>query len=106
MSLGPKWEQVSTQVGRTAADCRDRYRNHIEHGTSKTTGQLYNFTIRSSLLRHWIGPWSKEEEEKLTKIVQAITAEMGSSPDQDVFWSIVSQKMDHKRSRQQCRTKW
>ena len=40
IELGPKWEAVSLRVGRTASDCRDRYRNYVEHDKVRSTGSL------------------------------------------------------------------
>lgn len=87
--LGQQWEKVSEIVGRMSSDCRDRYRNHIANREVRVTG-----------------PWSKEEEEELTKIVTEMTVNQGKDFDNDVFWGIVSEKMGNRRGRQQCRIKW
>jgi hypothetical protein len=88
-SLGQQWEKVSEIVGRMSSDCRDRYRNHIANREVRITG-----------------PWSKEEEEELTRIVTEMTVNQGKDFDNDVFWGIVSDKMNNRRGRQQCRIKW
>jgi hypothetical protein len=72
-----------------ASDCRDRYRNHIQNSEDRTAG-----------------PWRKEEEIRLTQIVTDMTVKQGKDMDNDVFWSVVSQRMGGKRGRQQCRIKW
>ena|ERR1700761_4401954 len=72
-----------------ASDCRDRYRNHIQNSEDRAAG-----------------PWTKEEELRLTQIVTDITVKQGKDMDNDVFWSTVSQRMGGKRGRQQCRIKW
>ena len=72
-----------------AADCRDRWRNHLSHRSTRT-----------------MGTWSKEEEEQLTAIVTEMTIAQGKDPDNDVFWGVVAEKMGNRRSRQQCRIKW
>lgn len=87
--LGQQWEKVSEVVGRMSSDCRDRYRNHIANREVRVTG-----------------PWSKEEEDELTKIVTEMTVNQGKDFDNDVFWGIVSEKMGNRRGRQQCRIKW
>lgn len=87
--LGQQWEKVSEIVGRMSSDCRDRYRNHIANREARVTG-----------------PWNKEEEEELTKIVTEMTVNQGKDFDNDVFWGIVSEKMGNRRGRQQCRIKW
>ena len=72
-----------------ASDCRDRYRNHIQNSEDRTAG-----------------PWTKEEESRLTQIVTDMTVKQGKDMDNDVFWGIVSKKMGETRGRQQCRIKW
>ncbi|RPD66837.1 hypothetical protein L226DRAFT_452371 [Lentinus tigrinus ALCF2SS1-7] len=87
--LGQAWEKISDIVQRTAADCRDRYRNHLQDREVRR-----------------IGMWSKEEEEELTRIVTEMTVDQGKDMDNDIFWGVVSQRMGGKRGRQQCRIKW
>ncbi|EMD40423.1 hypothetical protein CERSUDRAFT_44910 [Gelatoporia subvermispora B] len=87
--LGQQWEKVSERVGRMSSDCRDRYRNHLQ-----------NREVRRN------GPWSKEEEAELTRIVTEMTVEQGKDMDNDVFWGVVSERMGGRRGRQQCRIKW
>ena len=87
--FGQQWERISEIVGRMAGDCRDRWRNHLEDRGRRRTG-----------------PWSKEEEEELTRIVTEMTVEQGRDIDSEVFWGIVSQRMGARRGRQQCRIKW
>ncbi|KAJ8086812.1 RNA polymerase I enhancer binding protein [Marasmius tenuissimus] len=88
-SMGQQWEKVSLIVGRRGSDCRDRWRNHISGSEERVTGK-----------------WSKEEEEKLIKIVEDMTVKRGKSLDDEVFWGNVSALMGNKRNRQQCRIKW
>lgn len=52
------------------------------------------------------GPWSAEEEEELTRIVEEMTVKQGGTLDDDLFWGAVSNHMGNKRNRQQCRIKW
>ncbi|KAI0751112.1 hypothetical protein C8Q80DRAFT_1099926 [Daedaleopsis nitida] len=87
--LGQSWEKISDIVQRTAADCRDRYRNHLQDREVRR-----------------IGTWTKEEEEELTRIVTEMTVSQGKDMDNDIFWGVVSQRMGGKRGRQQCRIKW
>ena len=72
-----------------ASDCRDRYRNHIKHSEDRA-----------------FGPWTKDEEMRLTEIVTDMTIKQGKDMDNDVFWGIVCQRMGNTRGRQQCRIKW
>ncbi|KAG9080524.1 RNA polymerase I enhancer binding protein [Ceratobasidium sp. 370] len=87
--LGQKWEQISERVGRMSSDCRDRYRNHLVDQDARVTG-----------------PWTKEEEDELTKIVLELTVQRGLQADNDVLWSEVSERMGGRRTRQQVRIKW
>ncbi|CEL59474.1 DNA-binding protein REB1 OS=Kluyveromyces lactis (strain ATCC 8585 / CBS 2359 / DSM 70799 / NBRC 1267 / NRRL Y-1140 / WM37) GN=REB1 PE=3 SV=2 [Rhizoctonia solani AG-1 IB] len=87
--LGQKWEQISMRVGRMSSDCRDRYRNHLVDQEARV-----------------IGPWTKEEEDELTRIVMELTVKQGLQADNDVLWSEVSERMGGRRTRQQVRIKW
>lgn len=40
--LGQQWEKISVHVGRAAADCRDRYRNHIQGREQRNSGRILN----------------------------------------------------------------
>ncbi|KAI0050208.1 hypothetical protein FA95DRAFT_1640530 [Auriscalpium vulgare] len=86
---GQQWENVSIRVNRRAADCRDRYRNHLQYSEGRTSGA-----------------WTKEEEDMLTQIVTEMTLHQGKDMDNDVFWGAVSLRMGSTRGRQQCRIKW
>ncbi|KAI0355374.1 hypothetical protein OH77DRAFT_1402954 [Trametes cingulata] len=88
-NMGQQWEKISDVVQRTASDCRDRYRNHLQDRDVRR-----------------VGAWTKEEEEELTRIVTEMTVEQGKDIDNDIFWGVVSKRMGGKRGRQQCRIKW
>ncbi|EIN10900.1 hypothetical protein PUNSTDRAFT_65638 [Punctularia strigosozonata HHB-11173 SS5] len=99
MQHGPQWEIVSMQVGRMASDCRDRWRNHLMEKDKRKMGKSPCSSCQ----------WSKDEEEELKRIVTELAQLQGKSveeSDTDVFWTKVSERMDYKRSRQQCRGKW
>ncbi|KAF8663432.1 hypothetical protein AX16_001002 [Volvariella volvacea WC 439] len=89
VDLGQQWEKVSERVSRMSSDCRDRWRNHLVNREVRVTG-----------------PWSKEEEDELTRIVTSMTTDQGRDFDNDVFWGKVSEMMGGRRGRQQCRIKW
>ncbi|KAI0787207.1 hypothetical protein BC629DRAFT_1582327 [Irpex lacteus] len=74
--FGQQWQKVSERVGRSASDCRDRYRNHLENSGARRSGA-----------------WTREEEEELTAIVNELKAQRG-------------ERMGGRRGRQQCRIKW
>lgn len=38
--LGPQWIKIEEHVGRKQSDCRDRYRNHLEHRAARVKGPL------------------------------------------------------------------
>lgn len=89
-----------------SSDCRDRYRNHIVNRNIRVTGSSRRRSVIFLLIYRSVGPWSKEEEEKLTQIVTDMTIKQGKDIDNDVFWGKVSDLMGGKRGRQQCRIKW
>jgi hypothetical protein len=97
-----KWKQIGETVHRFPEDCRDRWRNYLVCGDN----------MRKDA-------WDKEEEERFKEVVQEcieMVREMkrvstdprdkAKSDDSLVDWNVVSQKMDHTRSRLQCINKW
>lgn len=56
-NLGQQWEKISDVVHRTAADCRDRYRNHLQDREVRRVGEY---------------PWSVSPFERvgLPRVVQ------------------------------------
>lgn len=52
------------------------------------------------------GPWTTEEEDLLTNIVQSLTVDQSKERVFGVPWTIVSERMGYRRSRHQCRIKW
>ncbi|KZT60778.1 hypothetical protein CALCODRAFT_492038 [Calocera cornea HHB12733] len=89
VEYGQQWEKISEKVGRMSSDCRDRFRNHIQHRESRV-----------------FGPWTEDEEEELTRIVRELTTDQGKNAENDIFWGVVSERMGNRRTRQQCRIKW
>jgi hypothetical protein len=57
--------------------------------------------MRVSLI---LGKWSQVEEAELVKIVTGL--QQGGKSNDELFWTQVSEKMGHKRTRQQCESKW
>lgn len=99
--LGDQWAKISDLVDRSAADCKDRWRKHLQYDDRA------------------IGPWSQQEEDALRSAVAECTAKIKESyPDdktsvhsQDpldtmVAWKTVSEKLDGRRSSKQCREKY
>lgn len=96
-----KWTVISDSVGRSAQDCKDRWRNHLEFGP-KT-----------------VGPWTVEEEEKLMAAVEECidiikkekSDDLGLIQDPErlatlVNWGVVSQKFHGQRYPARCREKY
>jgi Myb-like DNA-binding domain len=88
-NFGLSWQKVAEYVGRTAGDCRDRYRNYLQIETSRVTGS-----------------WTGEEEARLKAAVAEVQGHLGKDEKDKVFWGTVAQKLGNTRSRQQCRSKW
>lgn len=124
MTMGQSWELVSPIVGRSGFDCRDRYRNHLEHNEGGDRNQGMSRAPSIHLLARIsgrgadsarrfcflsladLGPWSAEEERELLQVVHAQQIATGVQDIDDVVWAAVAEKMGHKRSRAQCRQKW
>ncbi|KAI5363600.1 putative SANT/Myb domain, Homeobox-like domain superfamily protein [Septoria linicola] len=96
-----KWTVISDSVGRTAADCKDRWRSHFESDHIN------------------LGPWTVEEEEQLMAAVEecikVIKKEKCDDPallrDRErvealINWRVVSDKLDGKRNTKRCREKY
>lgn len=86
--LGHSWDAISKRLGRSPANCRDRYRNHLAHRGERRRGA-----------------WSPEEVEELTAIVRSMMSRQGGSIA-GISWADVAARMGHKRNGQQCRNKW
>jgi len=86
--LGHSWDAISKRIGRSPANCRDRYRNHLAHRSERRSGA-----------------WSTEEVQELTAIVRAMMSRKGGSTA-GISWADVAARMAHKRNGQQCRNKW
>ncbi|KAG7193603.1 RNA polymerase I enhancer binding protein [Scheffersomyces spartinae] len=90
------WKSIGETMGRMPEDCRDRWRNYLKCGDNRTLDR-----------------WTKEEEDKLLKAVVEILSKLKTDinfRDYDknklLNWTVVSEKMDGRRSRIQCRYKW
>lgn len=76
-----KWKIIGEEMKRMPEDCRDRWRNYIKCGQDRNTNK-----------------WSIEEEQALEEIVKSVEG--------TINWTKVSELMNGKRSRIQCRYKW
>lgn len=83
---GPQWKVIGLTMYRMPEDCRDRWRNYVKCGEKRVSNK-----------------WSTEEELQLTQIVTDLRNEF---PDQEINWTLVSERMGGIRSRIQCRYKW
>ncbi|KAH9981560.1 hypothetical protein BJV74DRAFT_778822 [Russula compacta] len=86
--LGNSWDAIAKRIGRSPANCRDRYRNHLAHRTERRRGA-----------------WSPEEVQELTAIVRTMISRQGGNTE-GISWADVAARMGHKRNGQQCRNKW
>lgn len=97
-----KWTEISALVGRTAADCKDRWKNSV---SIEETIQL--------------GPWSRDDEAKLVKAVGDCVKEMKKANKGDknfptdraelegmISWREVANRLDGTRSAKRCHEKW
>jgi hypothetical protein len=106
MGANKNWSVVAKEVGRTAADCRDRYRNHLKHRDVHVSGNFHTFEFENSynFLLTVPGKWSQAEEAELVEIVTKLWP--GKQINNKLFWTQVSSQMGYKRTRQQCESKW
>ncbi|RLV96650.1 RNA polymerase I termination factor [Spathaspora sp. JA1] len=81
-----KWKQIGEIMGRMPEDCRDRWRNYVKCGEARTENK-----------------WTEQEEEQLKSVVNEI---LTSETQDNINWTIVSERMKGSRSRIQCRYKW
>ena len=89
---GPQWQKVSEVVERSANDCKDRWRNHLEQAPTKKRGF-----------------WSAEDADKLKQIVLEVAEISGMALEdtaQGIPWTTVAIKMGNERTPPQCRIKW
>ena len=96
-----KWIDISHLVGRSAPDCRDRWKNHI--------------SISDTMER---GPWSQDEEAKLIEAVEECLEIVKENCEDEAVrndveqlgrmldWKTVASKMEGKRSTKRCYEKW
>lgn len=83
---------MAKEVGRTAADCRDRCRNHLEHRDDRDSGNFHTFEFGNghNFLLTIPGKLSQAEEAELIElwsgkqinsksVTRWVTNELGSS---------------------------
>lgn len=98
--FGPKFAHIAKLLGRSDDDVVQRWKNRLQ----------YRDTMRR-------GPWSVQEVKDLLRAVEEAHNSMARSGGQvgkDAYetdetlisWGVVSQKLKHCRSRQQCADKW
>jgi hypothetical protein len=95
-----KWTEISSLVGRTGADCKDRWKNYVSN-----EGTLQ------------VGPWSREEADALRKAVNETIKELQKKDkgnknlsrdelERVISWDAVSKKLNCARSAKRCNEKW
>ncbi|KAF8267701.1 hypothetical protein EI94DRAFT_1801344 [Lactarius quietus] len=88
------WEEMSwTEIGEmmlcSAHSCCNRYQKQLAHRET------------------WCqGAWSPEEEARLINIMQVLGEEGKVQGQTHKIWKQVSERMDHTRMPEQCRSKW
>lgn len=87
--LGTRWSDISKRVGRTARDCRIRWRDYgSKTGPSKA------------------GRWKNEEVEQLKAAVAEQCEKLNLAPDDPALpWSVISSKVGN-RAGFMCLKKW
>lgn len=95
-----KWAEIGHELNRFPEDVRDRWRNYLVCGDNKRNAE-----------------WDQDEEHQLKEIMQECRAKIvednrrsgnisTDNVDHLIDWNIVSRKLNHTRSRIQCRSKW
>ena len=95
-----KWTEISALVGRTGADCKDRWKNTV---SIQDTMQL--------------GPWSQEETVALIKAVDQSIKELKKANmdtkglgraelERMLSWAEVAKRLGGTRSAKRCNEKW
>ncbi|KAF8268026.1 hypothetical protein EI94DRAFT_1579146, partial [Lactarius quietus] len=88
-SHGKDWTAIADFVQRTAADCSDRFRQHIQYKETKRTGA-----------------WSSDEESQLVHAMEVLAQGGKSDMLAAGFWVFMSKAMDGTRTPKQCQSKW
>ncbi|KAH9012572.1 hypothetical protein EDB85DRAFT_1877650, partial [Lactarius pseudohatsudake] len=86
---GKDWVAVADLVQRSAADCSDRFRQHIQYKATKRKGA-----------------WSSEEEGQLLHAIEGLARDGKSDMSARGFWVFVSKAMGATRTPKQCQSKW
>ncbi|CAG8682477.1 14541_t:CDS:2, partial [Racocetra fulgida] len=83
-------EKFWKHLGRMGTQCRDRWRDYLQHRKEKLRGK-----------------WTDEEEQKLINIIVELTRQNDAdiSLDWGIPWQQVSSLMENTRSPNQCRAK-
>lgn len=95
-----KWTEISALVGRTASDCKDRWKNTV--------------SIQDTMQ---IGPWSQEETSSLINAVDTCIRELLKAKkeykgldraelERMLSWAEVAKKLGGTRSAKRCNEKW
>lgn len=84
-----QWKAIGLVMGRMPEDCRDRWRNYVKCGQQRAQNK-----------------WTEEEELRMRRIIEDMIAMQPDSMNPVINWTVVSEQMEGKRSRIQCRYKW
>ncbi|KAL4926819.1 MYB DNA-binding domain protein [Aspergillus undulatus] len=97
---GPKWTQIGEDLGRSADDVVQRWKNRLEHRATMNIGAWSEgeLGIMKKALRD---AWSKLKAEGYD-----VGENIYQMDESLISWGQVSKNMGHCRSRQQCADKW
>lgn len=86
-----QWTVIGRELGRIPDSCKDRYRNYLKD--------------KNTMKR---GTWTAEEDETMLNIMQDQAIDQGKKTilEAEPQWVVISAKMNGRRSRHQCRTRY
>ncbi|KAK6495215.1 RNA polymerase I enhancer binding protein [Arthrobotrys musiformis] len=115
---GPKWSFIGNVVHRMPEDCRDRWKNYLVCGEKRRTHGWDEDEIEKlrGIMDDVLTTIVEGHEEEGTLILEVPEGENEQERAsrlekekilhrQEIDWTIVSDRMDHTRSRMQCRAK-
>ena len=90
---GQKWVEIASLIGRTQDEVATHWYNKVQHQDKRASGQ-----------------WTEEEVRSLRDAVKQcktrLGVALGPETDHEIRWSVVSDMLGNKRTRQQCSLRW
>lgn len=106
IEFGSKWKEISLKVGRNTRDCANHWFHVLQDRDIREKGMLQADSTFSCFIFAAVGRWKPEDEIKLKEIVMELTGGKGLEPYCKIPWTTVSERLDRRRSIQQCVFKW